>query len=85
MKLKVCGMREAHNINALVRLEPDYMGFIFWEPSKRYCAEVPNGIPDGIQKALHIQEAREGGICGADSAGAWQVVERDAQTQRGAT
>lgn len=60
MKLKVCGMREAHNINALVRLEPDYMGFIFWEPSKRYCTEVPNGIPDGIQKVgVFVDETSE--------------------------
>jgi phosphoribosylanthranilate isomerase len=50
MKLKVCGMREAQNIEALAELKPDYMGFIFWKPSKRYCSEVPNSIPNHIQK-----------------------------------
>ncbi|MGB0198513.1 MAG: phosphoribosylanthranilate isomerase [Flavobacteriaceae bacterium] len=50
MKLKVCGMREAQNVKALSALKPDYMGFIFWEPSKRYCQEVPKNIPDHIQK-----------------------------------
>lgn len=50
MKLKVCGMREAQNIEALKDLKPDYMGFIFWEPSKRYCHKVPKNIPNHIQK-----------------------------------
>ena len=50
MNLKVCGMREAQNIKALSDLKPDYMGFIFWKPSKRYCHEVPKNIPDHIQK-----------------------------------
>jgi len=43
-------MREAQNIEALTDLKPDYMGFIFWEPSKRFCSEVPNSIPNHIQK-----------------------------------
>ena len=34
MKLKVCGMK--YNAEAVASLEPDYMGFIFWEPSARY-------------------------------------------------
>ena len=50
MKLKVCGMREAQNIGDLSALSPDYMGFIFWKPSKRYCSHVPKNIPSHIQK-----------------------------------
>jgi phosphoribosylanthranilate isomerase len=50
MKLKVCGMRETKNITALASLKPDYMGFIFWEPSKRYCATIPSDIPKIIKK-----------------------------------
>ena len=34
MYLKVCGMR--NNITEVATLKPDYLGFIFWEPSKRY-------------------------------------------------
>ena len=50
MKLKVCGMQETENIAALASLQPDYMGFIFWEPSKRYCTAVPTDIPKHIKK-----------------------------------
>ena len=50
MKIKVCGMQETENIAALASLQPDYMGFIFWEPSKRYCTTVPTDIPKHIKK-----------------------------------
>ena len=50
MKLKVCGMQETENIAALASLQPDYMGFIFWEPSKRYCTTVPKDIAKHIKK-----------------------------------
>ena len=60
MKLKVCGMRETENIAALARLQPDYMGFIFWEPSKRYCATVPADIPKHIKKVgVFVNETTE--------------------------
>ena len=50
MKLKICGMQETENIAALASLQPDYMGFIFWESSKRYCTTVPTDIPKHIKK-----------------------------------
>jgi phosphoribosylanthranilate isomerase len=34
MKLKICGMKD--NIEEVAELQPDYLGFIFWKPSKRY-------------------------------------------------
>ncbi len=34
MYLKVCGMH--HNITEVALLEPDFLGFIFWKPSKRF-------------------------------------------------
>ncbi len=36
MKLKVCGLREADNIAEVADLQPDMMGFIFYEKSSRY-------------------------------------------------
>jgi phosphoribosylanthranilate isomerase len=39
IKVKICGMREAANINAVAELRPDYMGFIFYEKSPRYVGE----------------------------------------------
>ena len=35
MKLKVCGMRDSKNIEQLLALKPDYMGFIFYGKSPR--------------------------------------------------
>ena len=40
IKLKVCGMRDNENILQVAALLPDYMGFIFYKPSKRYAGEV---------------------------------------------
>ena len=60
MKLKVCGMRQTENVAALASLQPDYMGFIFWEPSKRYCATVPTDIPKQIKKVgVFVNETTE--------------------------
>lgn len=39
-KIKVCGMREATNIAALLELPIDYIGFIFYERSPRHVTEV---------------------------------------------
>jgi phosphoribosylanthranilate isomerase len=48
MKLKVCGMKL--NTAEVAALKPDYLGFIFWEPSTRYFdGKIPR-IPEGIKK-----------------------------------
>ena len=36
MKIKICGMREPENIRQIATLQPDFMGFIFYEKSKRF-------------------------------------------------
>ena len=55
LKLKVCGMRESQNILDLAALRPDFMGFIFYAPSKRYAlplleAKVLASLPTSIIK-----------------------------------
>ncbi len=51
MKIKVCGMRDAQNITDLVKLGIDYMGFIFFEKSKRNVTVFPQvDIPNSIKK-----------------------------------
>jgi phosphoribosylanthranilate isomerase len=50
MKLKVCGMRSPDNIMALSQLAPDYMGFIFWEHSKRFVTSPTPDLPASIKK-----------------------------------
>ena len=36
MKLKVCGMKFPKNISEIESLRPDFMGFIFYNKSKRF-------------------------------------------------
>ena len=43
MKLKVCGMKYVENIKQVAILKPDYLGFIFYEKSKRNFEGI---IPD---------------------------------------
>jgi len=51
MKIKVCGMRDAENISELIKLKPDYIGFIFYEKSKRFVTSLPKvEIPSEIKK-----------------------------------
>ena len=50
LRLKICGLRD--NIEDVVRLEPDYAGFIFYERSPRYVGIDFNMpvMPDSIKK-----------------------------------
>ena len=50
MKIKVCGMRDAENIRKIESLGIDWMGFIFWEPSKRCCRKKPDYLPTGCKR-----------------------------------
>ncbi|HCE55964.1 MAG: phosphoribosylanthranilate isomerase [Lutibacter sp.] len=51
MKIKVCGMRDKENISGLLALKPDYIGFIFYDKSKRFVADFPQiEIPSTIKK-----------------------------------
>jgi phosphoribosylanthranilate isomerase len=51
MKIKVCGMRDQTNIEDLVQLKPDYIGFIFYPKSKRFAGEK---ISDEIQALIPV-------------------------------
>jgi phosphoribosylanthranilate isomerase len=53
--IKVCGMRESANIEAVADLRPDFMGFIFHHASPRYAgatlqAELLRALPEGVRK-----------------------------------
>ena len=50
MKIKICGMKLTSNIIEVSKINPDYMGFIFWEKSKRFFnGTIPN-ISENIKK-----------------------------------
>ncbi|WP_299435702.1 phosphoribosylanthranilate isomerase [uncultured Maribacter sp.] len=47
-KLKICGMNL--NISEVASLTPDYLGFIFWEPSKRHFNSQMPELQHSIKK-----------------------------------
>ncbi len=53
IKLKVCGMRDPTNILEVAALQPDFMGFIFYDQSPRYVGDdfiIPAAFPDTINR-----------------------------------
>jgi phosphoribosylanthranilate isomerase len=50
MKLKVCGMKYVENIQQVGALQPDYLGFIFYEKSKRNFEGIIPELPSSIKK-----------------------------------
>ncbi|WP_350287780.1 phosphoribosylanthranilate isomerase [uncultured Croceitalea sp.] len=48
MKLKVCGMK--YNPKEVAALQPDYLGFIFWERSKRFFEGQLPQLPEQTKK-----------------------------------
>jgi len=63
MKLKVCGLKSQNNIEQLSKLDIDFMGFIFFERSKRFVddtlkKETIKAIPNHIKKIAVFVNAR---------------------------
>lgn len=49
LKLKVCGMRDEDNLHQLLRLKPDFVGFIFYKNSSRHVTQpLPLPKPDMV-------------------------------------
>ncbi|WP_228450620.1 phosphoribosylanthranilate isomerase [Chryseolinea soli] len=62
IKLKICGMRDAENIQAVTALSPQYMGFIFYRKSPRFVGDdfVMPAISPGIKKVgVFVNETTE--------------------------
>ncbi len=49
MKIKVCGLRDAENLNQVAALNPDFIGFIFYDQSPRFVGEM---LDEKVVKAL---------------------------------
>lgn len=50
LKLKVCGMKYQDNINQVATLQPDYLGFIFYDKSVRFIHDNFPIVPNTIKK-----------------------------------
>ncbi|MFC0606023.1 phosphoribosylanthranilate isomerase [Winogradskyella pulchriflava] len=48
MKLKICGMK--YNTSEVAQLQPDYLGFIFYDKSPRNFEGTITKLPKGIKK-----------------------------------
>lgn len=67
LKIKVCGMKYADNISQLNTLQPHFMGFIFYPPSKRFVGldfdkSVLKSVPNQIIKTGVFVNATEGEV-----------------------
>jgi phosphoribosylanthranilate isomerase len=64
MKIKVCGLKFMGNVEAVAALNPDFMGFIFYNRSPRFIDEVPGetlkNLPSSIIKtAVFVNETAD--------------------------
>ena len=58
VRLKVCGMKYPDNIKDVAALQPDYLGFIFYEKSARHFKGEIIKIPDSIKKVGVFVDAK---------------------------
>ena len=60
LALKVCGMKYIENIQQVAELQPDYLGFIFYEKSKRNFEGIIPDISKDIKKTgVFVNEIKE--------------------------
>lgn len=52
MLIKICGLREPQNIDEIIQLEPDMIGFIFYKNSPRYAKKVDKEYMKTIPKSI---------------------------------
>jgi phosphoribosylanthranilate isomerase len=52
MKIKVCGLKFADNIKAVEALQPDFMGFICYDKSPRYMADLNEFALDNVSNNI---------------------------------
>ena len=68
IKIKVCGMRREGNVREVASLDIDYMGFIFYERSPRFCSclsrDVLSMLPPGVKGVAVTVDMDESEILG---------------------
>jgi len=58
MKIKICGMKYQENIKSVAELQPDYLGFIFYEKSKRnFDRLIPEINNEIIKTGIFVNES----------------------------
>jgi phosphoribosylanthranilate isomerase len=64
MKIKVCGLRQQDNIEKVVALQPNFIGFIFYEKSPRFAGEE---LSEEYIKSIPSEHQKGGGFCQCES------------------
>lgn len=63
IRIKICGLRNKHNIQDVLGVEPDYLGFIFYRQSPRYVGEdfvLSDTLNPGINRVgVFVNETTE--------------------------
>jgi len=64
MQIKICGLKNRDNIEAVTALKPDYVGFICYAPSPRFASELDDEtlavVPETISKtSVFVNETAE--------------------------
>lgn len=62
IKLKICGMREEENIRQVAALDPDFMGFIFFEKSPRFVGgafKIPKDLGGIKRVGVFVNESTD--------------------------
>jgi len=57
MKIKVCGLNEVANSKEVLQLQPDFIGFIFYDKSLRNCT-----IAKDVVKVLKVNTVKKVGV-----------------------
>jgi phosphoribosylanthranilate isomerase len=52
LKIKVCGMKSPENIQAVVKLKPNFLGFIFYPKSPRYAEPLDEDLMKTIPRSI---------------------------------
>ena len=57
MKVKVCGLNDVSNITEVLELQPNFMGFIFYDKSARNCT-----IANNVVRELKLGKTKKVGV-----------------------
>ena len=83
-KIKICGIRREEDVKACNAYLPDYVGFMFWEDSKRYvdfdtAKELGKNLNSDIKRVGVFVNSPITDIANADSSGIIDIVQLHGQ------
>ncbi|MCR5847224.1 MAG: phosphoribosylanthranilate isomerase [Lachnospiraceae bacterium] len=79
-KIKFCGMRSAKDIESANEIKPEYVGFVFWDKSKRYitkeqAVELRKMLDKDIKAVGVFLDETEETICRISESNAIDIIQ----------